>query len=163
MFFGKFVFFLLLSCLFYFVGVNFSEALGPDIIKYIVFPLSFVFFNYSFLKLILWFIEYYNYLFIIKDDQIFIINCSFLLKDDIEIIDSIKVIKVDSYSRWLFSNILWYGTIVIELQSREVRSFRFMPNPFKLVRKLQEQRDSILKKRSTKFVAVKEDEILPLQ
>jgi len=38
-----------------------------------------------------------------------------------------------------------------------------MPNPFKLVRKLQEQRDSILKKRSTKFVAVKEDEILPLQ
>lgn len=163
MFIAKFLFFVFLSCVFYYFGVSFQEDLGREFILYIIFPLSFFFFNYGFLKLILWMIEYYNYIFIIKEDQIYIVNCSLFMKDDIEIIDSFKVIKVDSYSHGLVANLLWYGTIVIELQSREVRSFRFMPYPFKLVKKLQEQRNMILEKRSKKYVTLKEEDIKPLQ
>lgn len=157
MFFAKFFFFILLSLLFYYIWVEFKETLWPDFIKYLIFPLVFFFFNYGFLKLILGFIEYYNYLFIIKNDQIIIINCSFILKDDIEVIDSLKVIKVDSFSRGLVANLLSYGTIVIELQSREVRSFRFMPDPFRLLKKIQEQKVSILQRRGKKVLSDKEE------
>ncbi len=163
MFIAKFVFFVFLSAVFYYFGTAFQEDLWKEFILYIIFPLSLFFLNYWFLKLILGTIEYYNYIFIVKEDQIYIVNCSLFLKDDIEIIDSFKVIKVDSYSHGLVANILWYGTIVIELQSREVRSFRFMPNPFKLVKKLQEQRNMILEKRSKKYVTLKEEDIKPLQ
>ncbi len=153
---AKFVFFLLLSCLFYYIGIQFWEELGNEFVTYIIFPLSFFFLNYGFLKLMLGWIEYYNYLFIIKDDQIFVINCSLILKDDIEIIDSFKIIKVDSFGRGLMANIFHYGTVVIELQSREVRSFRFMPDPFRLVRELQKQRDMILSERAKRYISVDE-------
>jgi hypothetical protein len=38
-----------------------------------------------------------------------------------------------------------------------------MPYPFKLVKKLQEQRNMILEKRSKKYVTLKEEDIKPLQ
>jgi hypothetical protein len=73
------------------------------------------------------------------------------------VIDSLKIIKVDSFSRGLISNILSYGTIVIELQSREVRSFRFMPDPFRLLKKIQEQKVSILQRRGKKILSDQEE------
>lgn len=148
---------LILAILLFFISYIYKEQLWDQITTYIFFPIVFVLFNYAIFRLILSFIEYFNYLFIIKDDQIYIINCSLLLRDDIEVIDSFKIIKVDAFSRWLFSNIMWFWTIVIELQSREIRSFRFMPKPYKLIKILEEQRDFILLDRKKKYITVSEE------
>jgi len=143
----RFVFMLFIALLLIYICVKFKANIWDELIIYVFFPSIFIIFNYSFIKLILWIIEYFNYLFIIKEDQIFIINCSLLMRDDIEVIDSFKIIKVDSFSRWFLANILNYWTITIELQSREVRSFRFMPNPYRLIKKLEEQKNQVIKDR----------------
>lgn len=161
----KFVSLMLLSFFFFSLSLKFRIVIWEDVTRYVLFPIVFFMFNYAFFRLILWFIEYYHYLFIIKDDQIFVINCSLILRDDIEVIDSFKIIKVDSFSRWLFSNVIWYWTIVIELQSRETRSFRFMPKPYKLIKLLENQRDFVLLDRKKKYISVAEwwTEIKPLE
>lgn len=161
----KFVCLIVFSLFLLSFSLEYRIMIWEDVTRYVFFPIIFLMFNYSFSKLILGFIEYYHYLFIIKDDQIFIINCSLILRDDIEVIDSFKIIKIDSFSRWFFSNIIWYWTIVIELQSRETRSFRFMPNPYRLIKLLEEQRDSVLLDRKKKYIAVHEweDKLKPLE
>lgn len=161
----KFVCLIVFSLFLLSFSLKYRFIIWEDVTRYVFFPIIFLMFNYSFSKLILGFIEYYHYLFIIKDDQIFIINCSLILRDDIEVIDSFKIIKIDSFSRWFFSNIIWYWTIVIELQSRETRSFRFMPNPYRLIKLLEEQRDSVLLDRKKKYIAVHEweDKLKPLE
>lgn len=161
----KFVCLIVFSLFLLSFSLEYRSLIWEDVTRYVFFPIIFLMFNYSFSKLILGFIEYYHYLFIIKDDQIFIINCSLILRDDIEVIDSFKIIKIDSFSRWFFSNIIWYWTITIELQSRETRSFRFMPNPYRLIKLLEDQRDSVLLDRKKKYISVHEweDKLKPLE
>ncbi len=151
----KALFVLFLGLFIFFISIEFRTYIWEDFARYIFFPLVFFLVNYSIIKLVLWLIEHYNYLFIIKDDQIFIINCSLIMRDDIEVIDSFKIIKVDSFSRWFISNIIWYWTIVIELQwNEETRSFTFMPKPYKLIKKLEEQRNKVLMDRKKKYIAI---------
>ena len=151
----KALFILFLALFIFFISVEFRANIWEELTKYIFFPLVFFLTNYAIIKLVLGLIEHYNYLFIIKNDQIFVINCSLIMRDDIEVIDSFKIIKVDSFSRWFFSNIIWYWTIVIELQwNEETRSFTFMPKPYKLIRKLEEQRNQVLLDRKKKYIAV---------
>ncbi|MGB2110652.1 MAG: hypothetical protein ACPHY8_01705 [Patescibacteria group bacterium] len=42
---------------------------------------------------------------IVYKDQIVSIKCSLLFRDDIEIIDAYRIMKVDGYSRGLMQNI----------------------------------------------------------
>lgn len=135
-----------------YIGIVNKEVLGPEIINYVFFPLSFFLVNYSFLKFILSMIEYYNYLFIIEWDQIFIIKTSLVLQNDIEVIDAYKIIKLDVFSRWFFSNLLGYGKIIIELQTKEERIFHFMPSPYKLLEILKIQRENVLLNRKKKYL-----------
>lgn len=148
----KFIFLLIIVFVLSFLWITYKQELWWDIVYYTIFPLAFVIVNYSFLRLILWFIEYYNYLFIIHKDQIFIINSSFILRNDVEVIDAFKIIKIDAYSRWFLPNILWYWKIIIELQTTEVREFRFMANPYYILTKLQEQRAEVLENRKKKYI-----------
>lgn len=160
----KSIFILLISFFIFLVSLKIMETSSHDLTAYLFFPLVFFLVNYSIIKLILWLIEHYNYLFIIKNDQIFVINCSFILRDDIEVIDSFKIIKVDSFSRWFFSNIIWYWTIIIELQwHEETRSFTFMPKPYKLIKKLEEQRNMVLTDRKKKYISVEEKKPIELK
>lgn len=148
----KFIFFLFIAFFLFFISIKYKEILWEDIVKFVFFPLVFVLINYSFIRLILWIIEYFNYLFIISGDQIFIINASLIMRDDIEVIEAFKIIKIDAYSRWFFANILWFWKIIIELQTREERIFRFMPKPYKLLKKLNEQREMVLQARKKKYI-----------
>ncbi len=148
----KFVFIILIALILSFIWTFYREALGNEIVLYVIFPLVLVLVNYSFFKLVLWIIEYYNYLFVISWDQIFIINASLILRNDIEVIDAFKIIKLDAYTRWFISNILWYGKLVVELQTKEERLFRFMPHPYTLLKYLQEQREEVLENRKKKYI-----------
>lgn len=146
----KFVFILIFAFILYYIWIKFREVLWIEVINYIFFPLIFILINYSFIKLVLWLIEYYNYLFVIYGDQIFIINCSLILRNDIEIIEAFKIIKLDVFSRGFFANLLWFWTITIELQTKEERHFRFIPKPYLLLEKLKKQRELVLKERKKK-------------
>jgi len=59
---------------------------------------------------------------------------------------------LDAYTRWFISNILWYGKLVVELQTKEERLFRFMPHPYTLLKYLQEQREEVLENRKKKYI-----------
>ena len=56
-------------------------------------------------------------------------NSSFLLKDDLEIVDANKLVKIDQYSRGLFQNMFRFWDIEIEQQNNEIRCFHFIPKP----------------------------------
>lgn len=153
----KFIFILWIAWVLFFIASSYREVLWDQIVLYILFPLIFILVNYSFIKLILGVIEFYNYLFIICWDQIFIINASLFMRNDIEVIDAFKIIKVDAYSRGIIPNIFSYGKLIIELQTREERLFRFMPKPYTLLKYLQEQREQVLENRKKKYIV---DDIL---
>ncbi len=148
----KFIFILIFAIILSFIWVFYREALGDELVLYVILPSVLILVNYSFFKFILSVIEFYNYLFIITWDQIFIINASLIMRNDIEIIDAFKIIKLDAYSRWFISNILWYGKIIIELQTKEERIFRFMPHPYILIKYLQKQRALVLENRKKKYI-----------
>lgn len=155
----KFIFLSVIVIFVTLIWVTYRQFIWDDIFLYIFFPFCFVLINYAFLKIVLDLIEYYNYMFIIKEDQIIIINSSFLLRDDIEIIEAYKIIKMDAYSRGLFSNIFWFWNIVVELQTKEERIFRFMPNPYRLIKKLKAQRDYVLESRRKTYIVDDLDDV----
>lgn len=151
-FYVKALFFLLIWIFIGFIWINFKDAIWDEMVKYIFFPLIFILINYSFFKLIFATIEYYNSLFIIRDDQIFIVNATLIMRNDIEVVDSFKIVKLDAYSRWVFSNMLWFWQIIIETQTKEEREFLFMPKPYKLLEILKKQRDIVLEERKKKYI-----------
>lgn len=148
----KFFFFLFIALLIGYIWITYREIIWEEVILYIFFPLVLILVNYSFLKLILWVIEYFNYLFIISDDEIFIIKASLIMRNDIEVIDSFKIVKLDAYSRWFFSNLLWFWEIIIETQTKEERTFHFMPKPYQLLENLKQQRRGVLEERKKKYI-----------
>lgn len=148
----KFVLIFVLACILFYIAMKYKEALGQEVVLYIFFPLVFILVNYSFLRLILWMIEYFNYLFVISWDQIFIINSSLILRNDIEVIDSFKIIKLDAFSRGFFANLLLFWKVTIELQTKEERVFHFIPRPYKLLDCLKDQREKVLENRKKKYI-----------
>lgn len=152
LYFIKFFFFSIIALLIGYIWITYREVIWEDIITYIFLPLILVLVNYSFFKLILWMIEYFNYLFIIHKDQIFIINTSLIMRNDIEVIDSFKIVKLDAYSRWFFSNLLSFWEIIIETQTKEERVFHFMPRPYQLLEILKRQRQDVLEERKKKYI-----------
>lgn len=154
----KFIFFLILAFIVYKIYAIFWEKLNWDnlYIKYILFFAIFTFINYSFIKLILDIIEYNNNLLIIQKDHIIILKASLILQDDIEFIDSYRVMKIDAFCRWFLANIVWYWNLVIEQQKDDVRVFHFIPRPFRIVKKLREQKDIVLKERKKKYIITDE-------
>ncbi len=151
---SKFIFFLLLSFIIYkiYTLVDTKLVWSNLYIKYILFFAIFVILNYSFIKFILDVIEYNNNLLIIKNDHIIILKASLILQDDIEIIDSYRVMKVDAFCRWIVSNIFWYWNLVIEQQKDDVRVFHFIPTPFKVLKILRQQKEKVLNERKKKYI-----------
>lgn len=148
----RFVVFIAFSLIILYVSKENSILTWKDIQFYVFFPFVFLLVNYTFFRLILWLISYYNHLFIIKWDQIFVINASLFLKDDLEIIEAYKIIKIDAFSRWFWSNTLGFWKIIIELQTKEERLFSFVPKPYELLLKLKEQREFVLNNRKKRYI-----------
>lgn len=148
----RFVCIILLALFLSFLGYFYFDEIGKEIVLYIIYPVVFLLINYSFFRLIFALIEYYHYLFIISWEQIFVINATFLLRDDIEVIESFKINKLDVFCRGFFANIFTFGKMMIELQTKEVRVFRFMPKPYEILHHLQKQRDIVLENRQKKYI-----------
>ncbi len=148
----KFIFILIFAIILLYIWLKYKEALWIDIVNFIFLPLVLILVNYSFIRLVLWLIEYFNYLFIIVWDQIFIVNSSLILRNDVEMIEAFKIVKLDSFSRWFFANLLSFWDIIIETSTREERVFRFMPSPFKILDILKAQRKAVLEDRKKRYV-----------
>lgn len=99
--------------------------------------------NYAFYKLVIWLIWYYNNLIIFIWNKIIFINASLIMKDDLEIIDLKKVMKVDMTRRWIFANVLGFWHMVVEQQKNDVRIFHFIPKPYIVLRNLEKRRNTL--------------------
>ncbi|MCP4523174.1 MAG: hypothetical protein GY828_03065 [Candidatus Gracilibacteria bacterium] len=154
----KFIFLLGLSVFLYWLYFK-VKAFYPDLIYLDITFFIFVFgtLNYAFISLILGLISYYFDLLVVYKDQIVMIKCSLLFRDDIEIIDSYRVMKVDGYSRGFCANIFGYGNLVIEQQKDEVKILHFIPRPYKILLIIQKQRESLLEERRKKYIISEED------
>ena len=142
----RFVFLILIAFFLYFIYVKFLVNLENSFawfLRYGSFLVIFSLLNYAFIKLILNVIEYYHTLIIITDEQILIINCSLFMKDDIESIDAYRIMKIDAFSRWFWANIIGYWNLIIEQQKDEVRTFHFIPQPYKIFAIIREHKKQV--------------------
>lgn len=144
----KVVMYLLVAWLLYWLTIKYKDEFWPDLIHYIILPTILIIVNFGFLKLILYVIQHYNNLLIFHDDHLVVIKSSFILVDDIEILDVYKVTKIDTYSRWIMSNLFWYGTVIVEQTRNEVRQFSFIPDPKRTLWLFREQKSRIIEQRS---------------
>lgn len=90
-------------------------------------------------------------------NQIVSIKCSLLFRDDIEIIDAYRIMKVDGYSRGLMQNIFWFWNLIIEQQKDDSKVYHFMPKPYRILLIIQKQRDNLLADRKKKYIVPEED------
>lgn len=99
--------------------------------------------NYAFYKLVIWLIWYYNNLIIFIWNKIIFISSTLIMKDDLEIIDLKKVMKIDMTRRWIFANVLGFWHLIIEQQKNDVRIFHFIPKPYLVLRNLEKRRNTL--------------------
>ena len=151
----RFVFLIFVAFFLYFIYTEFLAKLDNSLapfLHYGSFLIIFWLLNYAFIKLILNIIEYYHTLIIITDEQILIINCSLIMKDDIESIDAYRIMKIDAFSHWFWSNIIGYGNLVIEQQKDEVRTFHFIPHPYKIFGIIRDHKKQVFEWMRSKVV-----------
>nr|MDD3720365.1 hypothetical protein [Candidatus Gracilibacteria bacterium] len=105
-------------------------------------------------------IEYNNNIIIVYRDHIYIIRSSLILIDDIEVLDPYRIMRMDVVCHGLISNLLDYGNLIIEQQQDEtkegIRTFHFVPNPYKLLSIIKEQRRRVVDDRRKKYIVSSE-------
>lgn len=131
------------------------DTVWHELVNYFLFPLTFLFVNYAFIKLILWYIKFYNDLLIIYDWQLIVIKSSLFFVDNIEFIDINKITKSDTYCRGLIPNILWFWNLVVEQQRDEVRTFHFVSEPFTALQILNEEKQKTIEDRKKRYIVDK--------
>jgi hypothetical protein len=143
---------LILSWILFFISTKFWGVLWDEIVYLLLFPSIFILVNYAFFKLLLWYIKFYNDLLIVYDWQLIVIKSSLLFKDDIEFIDINKITKLDTYCRWLIPNIFQFWNLVVEQQRDQVREFHFIPEPFKALQILKEEKQRTIDERKNTYL-----------
>lgn len=138
--------FLSLAFIFYYIGLKYRSVIWNDIIYYIFLPSILVLINYAFIKLILYYVRFYNNLLVIKNWQLIMIKSSLLFLDDIEFIDISKITKVDIFSKWFIPNIVWYWNLIVEQQRDQVKTFHFIPDVHKALHIIKGEKEKIIKK-----------------
>ena len=138
--------FLWLALFLYFIATKYSGLILDEIIYFLLFLSIFLLINYAFINLALGYIEFYNDLLIIHDWQLIVIKSTLLFKDDIEFIEVNKITKLDTFCRGIVPNVFSYWNLVVEQQRDEVRLFPFVPEPFKALKILKDEKDRFLKK-----------------
>jgi len=128
------------------------DTIGHELIHFFLFPTIFFLVNYAFIKLILWYIKFYNDLLIIYKWELIVIKSSLLFRDNIEFIDINKITKLDTYCRWFVPNILWFWNLVAEQQRDEVRTFHFVPEPFKALQIINEEKQKVMEDMKKRYI-----------
>ena len=77
------------------------------------------------------------------------------MKDDIESIDAYRIMKIDAFSHWFWSNVIGYGDLIIEQQKDEVRTFHFIPKPYKIFWIIRDHKKKVFEKMNSKVVYTK--------
>ena len=152
----KFIYLLLIAVFIIYLFKTFWHNTDNSTAKLILFLFVYIIIFYSFINFGLWLVVFYNSLFILNNDQVYIINSSLFIRDEIEIIDVLKIIEVDKSSKWIFANLLWFWTIKIELQTKEERIFKYIPHPYKLLNKLKHQKERAVEDRKKKYIIEEE-------
>lgn len=157
----KFIFLVSISIFIYRISLRYQNNFTDiEYINYIFFASSFGILNYAFMSLIIYCIEYYNNIIVIHKEHIFIVKSSLIMVDDIEILDPYRIMRIDVVCHWFFSNILDYWNLIIEQQQDEakewVRTFHFIPDPYKLLSIIKEQRRRVLEDRKKKYIVTSE-------
>lgn len=147
--------FLILSWILFFIAIKFWKVLWDDIVYLLLFPSIFLLINYAFLKLILWYIKFYNDLLVIHDWQLIVIKSSLLFMDNIEFIDINKITKLDTYCRWLIPNVFSFWNLVVEQQRDKVREFYFIPEPFRALQILKDEKQKTIEARQKTYMVDK--------
>lgn len=124
--------------------MKYRASIWNDIINYLFFPVIFLIVNYSFIRLILSYINFYNDLLIIHEWQLIVINATLYFIDDIEFIDISKVTKIDTFTRWFIANIIWFGNLIVEQQRDQVREFEYIPDARKALHIIKNEKENIL-------------------
>lgn len=136
---SKFLFIIFIATVLCIILLFYKETLGREIVLYVLFPVAFLLVNYGFIQLILGIIRYYNRLVVIVRDKFIIINSSLMLREDFEIMDLSKVMKIDVHVHGFFASLLGYGDLVIEQQKDEVRVIHTIPTPYKVWQIIREK------------------------
>lgn len=136
---SKFIFRWLITLSLTLFVIYFKEKIWDEIVQIFFYPLIIIFLTYSFFAFIQSLIVYYNNLVIFVHDKIIIFRSSLFLQDDLEIIDVSKIMKIDVQMHWVFSNLLWYGNLVIEQQRDELFTLHFVPDPYRALQLLREK------------------------
>lgn len=135
---ARFLFFLFACGVFGYFMWLYSEDI-PDTVEYVImFPIIFILANYAFFRLILAIVKYENKLLILADDKLVIVNCTLILQDDIEVMNLYRIMKIDVERHGLLAMFFGYGTLIMEQQKNDVRSFHFIAEPFETLRILNE-------------------------
>lgn len=140
----KFSLLIILTWVIYYFSMKYNNTIWEEIINIFLFPFVFFLINYAFFKLLLFYIKFYNDLVIIHNKQVIILKSSLFLKDDIEFVDVSKITKFDTYCRWLIPNMFWFWNLVIEQQRDEVREIHFIPEPFRALKLIQDEKQKVV-------------------
>ncbi len=143
----KFLFFTTVSGVLFFIVFRYYNVLQPIDVHWPLFLIAFMLLHYAFFRFISDFIRHYNRLILINRDSIIILNASLVLKDDIEILDARKLIKIDKVSRGIISNFMRFWNIIIEQQNNDLRVFHYIPQIDKFIDACHRQREYIKKSR----------------
>ncbi len=110
-----------------------------DLVHYFIFPAVLILVNYAMFQLVFGIIRYHNKLIIVVRDRIILISSSLILKEDIEIMELSKVMKIDVECHGLLPNVLNFGMLIIEQHKNDVRTIRLVPDPFTVLRIIREK------------------------
>lgn len=147
----KVIMYFLVAWLLYWLTIKYRVEFWQDLVRYLMLPSILFIVNFWFFKLILYIVQHYNNLLIFYNDHLVVIKSSFILIDDIEVLDVYKVTKIDTYRRGFMANVFWYWTVIVEQTRDEVRKFSFIPDPQRTLWLFREQKEVILNQRAKRF------------
>lgn len=159
---AKFIFLLLVSFFIYWTLLNYWDVIWKDYmsVNYIVFAFCFITLNYAFINLIIYFIEYYNKIIIITNEEVIFLRSTLILRDDLEVLDLYRIMSIDTFCHWLFANIFNYWEVVIEQQqlddNENIKKIYFIPNPYKFISIIKEKKKKVLEERKKRYIVNKD-------
>lgn len=118
---------------------SYKNEVPEGLIRYFAFPAILILVNYAIIQFVLGVVKYFNLLVVIVHDHITIISSSLILKEDIEILELSKVMKIDVEMHGLIQNLLGFGALIIEQQKNDVRTLHLVPDPFAILRIIREK------------------------
>lgn len=147
--------FILFTFITYYFTIVYKHVIWDEIVNIFLFPIIFLSLNYALIKLVLWYIKFYNDLLVIYWGQLIVIKTSLFFTNDIEFIDINKITKLDTFCRWFISNILSYWSLVVEQQRDQVREFDYISDPFIALQILNEEKLRTIEDRKKTYIVAK--------